>query len=61
MISRAMVEARLEHLRADLAQRLEDAQALHGAVQDCEFWLSVVTKDEELAKAPFDASKPTSD
>ena len=66
MISRAMVEARLEQLRVELAEKLSDVQALHGAIQDCEFWLGVVVKDSESAefmeeKAPPDASKPVSD
>ena len=60
-MTRAMVEARLEQLRVELTEKLSDVQALHGAIQDCEFWLGVVTKDEELAKAPPDASKPASD
>ena len=34
------IKARIEELQKLLDQRLADANALRGAIQDCEFWLA---------------------
>lgn len=47
-----MIEARKASLQRDLEAAVTRMQALHGAIQDCEFWLSVVMKEEAAAKGP---------
>lgn len=46
MITRAVIEARLEQLRAEVEQIRANLHAYEGAIQDCEYWLGVLTADE---------------
>ncbi len=47
MITRETIEARLAELRAQREQMIANLNAIGGAIQDCEFWLSELEKAEE--------------
>lgn len=51
-MNREQIETRLEELRKELLQLTANANAVNGAIQDCEFWL--VQLDEEDSKAAVD-------
>lgn len=43
------VEKRLAELSDQRDQKIADANALTGAIQDCQHWLEVLAKDEPAA------------
>jgi len=47
MITREMVLERLAKLKAEREQLLANLNAYNGAIQDCEYWLSVLDKEGE--------------
>lgn len=51
-LRREVVEARLRELNAQRDQKIADANALTGAIQDCQFWLAEVEKAEALSSQP---------
>lgn len=50
-ITKELLVERLEVLRTDYARLMSDAAATNGAIQDTEFWLSVLEKQAEPEKA----------
>ena len=46
-MTKEKIEARLSSLRAEYDQTMTNLQALHGAVQDCQYWLSEIDKEKE--------------
>ncbi len=47
MITKEMINSRLEKLQADYNQQMANLQAIHGAIQDCQYWLEQFKEDEE--------------
>ena len=47
MITREMVEKRLEQLTAERDQLVANLQAYNGAIQDCEYWLNQLAEIKE--------------
>lgn len=50
-ITREQIEERLRALRADYAQLTANANAVEGAIQDCEHWLAVLKAEPEREEA----------
>lgn len=48
MITREQLEERLKVLRQDQVQTLATVNAIGGAIQDCQYWLSVLDGREEI-------------
>jgi hypothetical protein len=46
MIDRQALNTRIEQLEADRTQTIAKLQALTGALQDCEYWLSQIESEE---------------
>lgn len=46
MIDRAAIEKRLAELREQQEQVIAQANALAGAIQDCEYWLTLLAEGE---------------
>lgn len=49
VITKEVLEARLAELAEQRDQKIADANALTGAIQDCQHWLEVLAKDEPAA------------
>jgi len=47
MVMREMVLERLAKLKAEREQLIANLNAYNGAIQDCEYWLSVLDKEGE--------------
>jgi len=45
LITREMVEQRLAQLKAERDQLVANLNAYNGAIQDCEYWLSLLKED----------------
>jgi chromosome segregation ATPase len=45
------LQQRLGRLREEFAQLQSNLQAYHGAIQECEFWLAQIEKDNGPATA----------
>ena len=45
-VTEKAVEERLAGLKEQYAKCLNDANAYHGAIQDCEFWLAELRKPD---------------
>lgn len=58
MITRARILERLAELREQREQLLANANAVQGAIQDCEFWLSILDAPS-LAPAEPDREEAT--
>jgi len=58
VITREMVLERLAKLKAEREQLIANLNAYNGAIQDCEYWLSVLedgeNNDMELRQFPND-------
>ncbi len=50
IITKAIVEARLEAFKAKRIALLADVNALNGAIEDCQFWLDQLVLAEKQAK-----------
>lgn len=50
MITREALEARLTQLRQEVEQMRANLNAYEGAIQDCEYWLGVITAQELAAR-----------
>jgi hypothetical protein len=46
VITREMVQERLNQLKAEMVQMQANLHAYEGAVQDCEHWLAVLAEKE---------------
>ena len=44
-MDRATIEARIAELRAQAAKLQADFNAINGAIQDCQYWLTVLEKE----------------
>jgi len=47
MLTKEMIEQRLAKLKAEREQLIANLNAYNGAIQDCEYWLSVLDKEGE--------------
>jgi len=58
-MTREQIEARLAQLRNDLQQIYANANAVSGAIQDCEYWLAQLDTEDKfvLDKHVFDLPK----
>ena len=50
MIERAAIEQRKAQLKAQYDQVVANANALQGAIQECDFWIAAVDKQAEVEK-----------
>ena len=46
-MTKEQIEARLAELNKELQQLTANANAINGAIQDCEFWLAQLDKAEQ--------------
>ena len=46
-MNREAVEKRLEELRSSFEQAISNANAIQGAIQDCEYWLKIIEEEAE--------------
>ena len=51
MMTPDKIRARLDDLKRQRDQQIANANALGGAIQDCEFWLAEAVKVDEATKA----------
>lgn len=49
-MDKASLEQRLEELKKFQREKILEAQAAEGAIQDCQFWLDELNKPEEEKK-----------
>lgn len=49
-ITKEAIEKRREQLQAEYQQAIANAQAIGGAIQDCQYWLDLLTKEAEPDK-----------
>ena len=53
-MTKEAIETRISSLKAQLDQLMANANAVNGAIQECEYWLSCLPKESpklELVKA----------
>jgi hypothetical protein len=55
MMTRTEILARIESLRADQEVASNTFKALHGAIQDCEYWLAQLPTEEQASPGPIAA------
>jgi hypothetical protein len=46
-MNKEIIEQRKDELKKQLDQVLANANALHGAIQECEYWLSVLNAPQD--------------
>ena len=51
MMTPDKIRARLDDLKRQRDQQIANANALGGAIQDCEYWLAEAVKVDEATKA----------
>lgn len=51
-ITKPIVQARLESLQSEFNQTRSKLEALHGAIQDCQFWLSTLDQEATGGNTP---------
>ena len=50
VITREVLEKRIQDLQAKYNQTIADANAIQGAIQDCQYWLDQLKKTPEVKK-----------
>lgn len=61
MITQSDVQTRLDALRDSFNKTKANLEAIHGAIVDCEYWLTQVTAEEGTSESPSPSGTKTKD